>query len=132
MGFGINGNDFDKNLFVGKNFTASSTSKVNNTEPPINDNKVKGEYGDKLLEQVQPQFVTTSRISKTDAVELNEIFELAGIKNPKMPTVAQYQSVSNHVATITQAMDELTTTINADNLYNSTDFKVLNEIFGIT
>ena len=132
MGFGINGNDFDKNLFVGKNFTASSTSKVNNTEPPINDNKVKGEYGYKLLEQVQPQFVTTSRIPETDAVELNKMFELAGIKNSKMPTVAQYQSVSNHVATITQAMDELTTTTNVDNLYNSPDFKVLNEIFGIT
>ena len=131
----VNGNGSD-NLFVRKNVTPnvtpSDTTKVTKTDVPITDNKVVGEYGAKLLEQVQPRFVTTARIPETDAAELTEMFAMAGIKAPKMPTVAQYASISNHVADFTTGLDNLNTTNNVEDLYGSAEFATLDQLFGIS
>ena len=131
----VNGNGSD-NLFVRKNVTPnvtpSDTTKVTKTDVPITDNKVVGEYGEKLLEQVQPRFVTAARIPETDAAELTEMYAMAGIKAPKMPTVAQYASISNHVADFTTGLDNLNTTNNVKELYGSAEFAILDQLFGIS
>lgn len=106
---------------------ASETKEV--SQPvPVGQPQTK-EIGDKLLDQVMPTFVKTAQISKADAVELTEMFAMAGIKNPKMPTAAQYASVAGHVSTVSKGIDELTTTNNAERLFNSDGFKTLDEFF---
>ncbi len=133
MAFEINGNgNVNKNLFVTSGTKAQNTSGAEKVEVNITDNKHIGEYGDKLLEQVQPGFVQASRIPETDRAELSEMFAMAGIKNPKMPTVAQYASIANNVGGAVAALDELTTTQHTEQLFGSSEFNVLKDIFGIS
>ncbi len=132
MAFEISGNgNVNKNLFVTGNTKAQNTSGTEKVEVNITDNKHIGEFGDKLLEQVQPGFVQASRIPEADRAELSEMFAMVGIKNPKMPTVAQYTSIANHVGGAVTALDGLTTTTNAEQLFKSPEFSVLNDIFGV-
>lgn len=126
-----NGNSIGSNFFIRKDSNAGETQRTENVNVPMTDNKVVGEYGDKLLDQVQPRFIEAARISEADALDLRKMFEMAGVKNPKMPTVAQYASVSRHLATVTQAMDELITTNNVRDLYDSPEFNKLNDLFDI-
>ena len=133
MAFEINGNgNVNKNLFVTGNTKTQNTSGTEKVEVNIPDNKHIGEFGDKLLEQVQPGFVQASRIPETDRAELSEMFAMAGIKNPKMPTAVQYASIVNNVGGVVAALDELSTTTHAEQLYSSREFNVLNDIFGIS
>jgi len=126
-----NGNSIGSNFFIRKDSNAGETQRTENVNVPMTDNKVVGEYGDKLLDQVQPRFIEAARISEADALDLRKMFEMAGVKNLKMPTVAQYASVSRHLATVTQAMDELITTNNVRDLYDSPEFNKLNDLFDI-
>ena len=133
MAFEINGNgNVNKNLFVTGNTKTQNTSGTEKVEVNIPDNKHIGEFGDKLLEQVQPGFVQASRIPETDRAELSEMFAMAGIKNPKMPTAVQYASIANNLEGAVAALDELSTTTHAEQLYSSREFNVLNDIFGIS
>ncbi len=133
MAFEINGNgNVNKNLFVTGNTKTQNTSGTEKVEVNITDNKHIGEFGDKLLEQVQPGFVQASRIPETDRAELSELYAMAGIKNPKMPTAAQYASIANNVGGAVAALDELSTTTHTEQLFSSPEFNVLNDIFGIS
>ena len=125
-----NGN-VNNNVFVNGGIKPQNNVGKEKVEVNITDNKAKGEYGEKLLEQVQPRFVQAAKIPETDRAELTEMLAMAGIKNPKMPTVAQYASIAAQVGVATTALDEFTTTTNAETLFNSPDFGVLNNIFGI-
>ena len=120
MAFEINGNgNVNKNLFVTGNTKTQNSSGTEKVEVNITDNKHIGEFGDKLLEQVQPGFVP-------------ELYAMAGIKNPKMPTAAQYASITNNVGSAVAALDELSTTTHTEQLFSSREFNVLNNIFGIS
>ena len=133
MAFEISGNgNVNKNLFVTGNTKAQNTSGTEKVEVNITDNKHIGEFGDKLLEQVQPGFVQASRIPEADRAELSEMFAMAGIKNPKMPTVAQYASIANSARGVETALDKLSTTTHTEQLYSSREFTELNNIFGIS
>lgn len=130
MGIEFNGN-VNKDLFIGHGVQSKETNRIDKTDVKFIDNKHIGEFGDKLLEQVQPRFIQTAKIPETDAKELNEMFAMAGIKNPKMPTVAQYASISGHVGTAVKSLDEVTTTNNAEDLFKTRAFNALNGLFGI-
>lgn len=129
----INGDgNVNNNLFVSGGVKPHHIAGQEKVDVKIADNKHIGEFGEKLLEQVQPKFVQAAKIPETDRAELATMFAMAGIKNPKMPTIAQYRSVAAQVGTATTALDELTTTTNAENLFNSPDFGLLDNIFGIS
>ncbi len=125
------GNNVQGNPYIqGSTPNIKGKTEINNV--PVTDNKAIGEFGDKLLDQVQPRFVEAARIDAVDAKELTEMFAMAGIKNPKMPTVAQYASVSGHVAEATKGIDDLLTTNNTQALFDSPEFNTLNKLFGIS
>ncbi len=126
------GNNINGGFFVRRNETPKETPRIETVDVKATDNRPIGEYGDKLLEQVRPRFVTAARIPETDAAELTEMFAMAGITAPKMPTVAQYTSISNHVADFSRDFDDLETTNNAVALFESQDFATLDNIFGIS
>ena len=132
MAFEINGNGIvNKNLFVTDKKT-QNTSGTEKVEVNITDNKHIGEFGDKLLEQVQPGFVQASRIPETDRAELLELSAMAGLKNLKMPTADQYARIAYDVEGTVKALDELSTTTHTEQLYSSREFTALNNIFGIS
>ncbi len=133
MGIEFNGKgNVNNNVFVNGGIKPQNTVGKEKVEVNITDNKAIGEFGNKLLDQVQPRFIEAAKIPETDRAELAEMYALAGIKNPKMPTVAQYASIASQVGAATTALDELTTTTNAENLFNSPDFGLLDNIFGIS
>lgn len=128
----INGNgNVNNNLFVNNGLQPQHVKGNENIEVKIADNKAIGEFGDKLLNQVMPGFVRTSKIPETDRKDLTEMFAMAGVKNPKMPTAVQYASISNSVGTVETGLDKLNTTNHANDLFNSPQFGVLNDIFNI-
>ena len=128
----INGNgNVNNNLFVNNGLQPQHVKGNENIEVKIADNKAIGEFGDKLLNQVMPGFVRTSKIPETDRKDLTEMFAMAGVKNPKMPTAAQYASISNSVETVETGLDKLNTTNHARDLFNSPEFGALNDIFNI-
>ena len=130
MGFSINGNYGNGNV----NNHAVNTIKFKKDVPTENNvsfNKPVGEFGDKLLEQVQPTFVKTSKLSKPDEADLKEMFAMGGIKELKMPTLEQYSRISGDMNDFTLKFDELETTTHAEDLYESPEFRILNEFFGI-
>ncbi len=130
MGIEFNGN-VNNNIFVNSGIKPQTVSDKSKVEVNITDNRHLGEFGDKLLEQVQPRFVETAKISEKDSVQLQDMFELAGIKNPKMPTAAQYTSITNQVNDAIKSLDKLTTTTHTEDLFNSTEFSTLKDILGI-
>ena len=128
----INGNgNVNNNLFVNNGLQPQHVKGNENIEVKIADNKAIGEFGDKLLNQVMPGFVRTSKIPETDRKDLTEMFAMAGVKNPKMPTAAQYASISNSVGTVETGLDKLNTANHTADLFNSPEFGTLNNIFGI-
>lgn len=131
------GIEFDKSInsswFVGKPDGKAKAEEVKQNEitnVPVGQSDTK-ELGRDLLNPLQPRFVELARIPETDAAELNEMYNMAGIKNLRMPTVAQYASVAGHVATFEQGIDELTTTNNAQQLFDSPEFATLDKLFGL-
>ncbi len=133
MGIEFNGKgNVNNNLFINGGIKPQQTNGKEKVEVNITDNKAVGEFGNKLLDQVQPRFIQAAKIPETDRAELNEMFEMAGIKNAKMPTVAQYASIANQVGTATTALDELMTTTHTEDLFNSAEFGTLNDLFGIS
>ena len=131
MGIEFNGN-VNNNLFISGGTKPQQVNGKENVEVNITDNKAVGEFGNKLLDQVQPRFIQAAKIPEPDRAELNEMFTMAGIKNPKMPTVAQYASITNHVVTATKELDEVMTTTHTEDLFNSAEFGTLNDLFGIS
>ena len=133
MAFGFDINKVPLNGTQKTEIQKTAAKKAENVEAkPVTDNKVIGEYGDKLLEQIHPTFVRAAKISEADEAQLKEMYELAGIKNPKMPTVAQYMSIGEHVSVFSKNMDDLKTANNVRDLYSSPKFGVLNNIFDVT
>lgn len=128
--FGIN-KDYSNGIIQPSSQQVSAPKGKVQTENIVADNKVIGEFGNKLLEQVQPRFVQAAQIPAEDAADLKEMFAMAGIKNPKMPTVKQYASVAEHVGNVTQSIDDLATTNNVEILFQSDAFKALENLFGI-
>ena len=127
----VNGNENVNNRwFVRNDIKSSEVKKTNEIVTP--DSRAIGEYGDQLLEQVQATFVQAARIPEFDRLQLTEMFAMAGITKPKMPTVAQYASIANQVGNFTQDFDKLTTTNNAERLFGSKEFEALNNMFGIS
>ena len=131
MGIEFNGK-VNNNLFINGGIKPQQTNGKEKVEVNITDNKAVGEFGNKLLDQVQPRFIQAAKIPETDRAELNEMFEMAGIKNAKMPPVAQYARIANQVGTVTTALDELMTTTHTEDLFNSAEFGRLNDLFGIS
>lgn len=133
MGIEFNGKgNVNNNLFINGGIKPQQTNGKEKVEVNITDNKAVGEFGNKLLDQVQPRFIQAAKIPETDRAELNEMFTMAGIKNPKMPTVAQYASIAKQVVTATKELDDVTTTTHTEDLFNSAEFGTLNDLFGIS
>ena len=133
MGIEFNGKgNVNNNLFINGGIKPQQTNGKEKVEVNITDNKAVGEFGNKLLDQVQPRFIQAAKIPETDRAELNEMFAMAGIKNAKMPTVPQYKSIANQVDTATTALEELRTTTHTEDLFNSPEFGTLNDLFGIS
>lgn len=130
MAFEINRYGNVNNLFSADKTKPKNTSRTEKVN--ITDNKHIGEFGDKLLEQVQPGFVQASRIPETDRAELLELSAMAGFKNLKMPTADQYARIAYNVEGTVKALDELSTTTHTEQLYSSREFTELNNIFGIS
>lgn len=131
MGFGFDINKVSFDNAIRKGSTPAEGVKPNGDTALFgNDNKAIGEYGDKLLtNQYQPSFVQA--IPKADAAQLSELYSLAGIKKMKQPTLQQYESIQKGVNDFAVKYDTYVTTNNAERLYDSPGFKVLNDIFGI-
>lgn len=133
MGIEFNGKgNVNNNLFVNGGIKPQQTAGKEKVEVNITDNKAIGEFGNKLLDQVQPRFVQAAKIPETDKTELTEMFEMAGIKNAKMPTVAQYANIINHVVIATTGLDNLWTITHTEDLFKSPEFGTLNNLFGIS
>lgn len=130
FGFDVNKVSVSNSKKVDAQPTVAKRAEI--AETPVIDNKVKGEFGDKLLEQVQPRFIQAAQIPAEDAVELSEMYAMAGIKNPKMPTAKQYASVAEHTNEVSEFIDKLTITNNAERLFESDAFKALDNLFGIS
>lgn len=130
FGFNIN-NDYSKGAIQPSTPQVTTPRVANQTDNVAFDNKVIGEFGDKLLEQVQPRFVQAAQIPAEDAADLKEMFAMAGMKNPVMPTVKQYASVAGHVDKATESIDKLAITNNAERLFDSEGFKAFNKLFDI-
>ena len=132
MAFGING-DYEKKPKIGQGFGINNVNHTQQTESkPAVDNKAIGEYGDKLLNQVQPQFVTTARLPEADAVQLQKMYEMAGVPARYMPTQAVYNRVGENTVTIANQIDEIGTQSNAEAFFNSKTFAVLDDIFNLS
>ena len=132
MTFGING-DYGKNPKIGQGFGINNVNHTQQTESkPAVDNKAIGEYGDKLLNQVQPQFVTTARLPEADAVQLQEMFTMAGVPTRFMPTQIVYDRVGESTTAIAQQIDDVGTKGNAETFFNSDTFKALDDIFNLS
>ena len=128
----INGNgNVNNNVFINGGLKTQNNTGTEKIDINIADNKAFGEFGNKLLDQVQPTFIQTAKLPEEDRSEISEMFTIAGINKAKMPTAAQYASISNQVNNFVTNFDELTTTNNAENLFNSKEFKTLNSFFGI-
>ena len=127
----ING-DYGKNPKIGQGFGINNVNHTQQTESkPAVDNKPKGEYGNKLLDQVQPQFVTIARLLEADAVQLREMYKAAGVPERFMPTQAVYNRVSENTNSIAKQIDDIGTKANVEHLYTTETFQKLNNLFGI-
>lgn len=131
MAFGFDINKVPTGSSPKVDIQPTGTQRAEKTEVPVTDNKVIGEYGDKLLEQVQPTFVQAAKISKTDAAELNEMFAMAGIKKPIMPTVVQYDRIANCDKASEEKIDNLTASNSIHDLFESEGFGKFNKLFNI-
>lgn len=72
-----------------------------------------------------------SKIAKEDAVQLAQMYEMAGIKAP-LPTKQVYSRVAASVNQFSSTLDEVETEGHAQDLFNSQSFAKLNNIFGIS
>lgn len=133
MSFGINGKDNVNNFFIQKGIVPNKVGgdkTVNGEGTPI-DNKAIGEYGDKLLNQVQPSFIQAAKIPEADAVDLQEMFAMAGVPMKNMPTKAQYERIASNTAVVAQQIEDIGAKSNAEVLFDSPEFSKLNELFDI-
>ena len=135
---GINGK-FNKslNFFTQNELTkGEEATEVKKEDVPVGKQGETKEVGDELLD---PRYFAnalgfvrqTSALPKADAAELSEMYQRAGIKAP-LPTAAQYASVANITTSFQRGIDTLSTTNNAERLFDSEEFKELNKQFGIS
>ena len=127
--------DYGKNSKIEQRFGINNNNNINQAQKtgstPVIDNKAKGEYNYKLLDQVQPQFVTTARLLEADAVQLREMYKAAGVPERFMPTQAVYNRVSESTTAVAKQIDEVGTKANVEHLYTTETFQKLNNLFGI-
>ncbi len=132
MSFGIN-SEYGKNPKIGQGFGIGNINQTQKTEAAqVVDNKAIGEYGDKLLNQVQPQFVTAAKLPEADAVQLQEMFKMAGVSARYMPTQVVYDRVGKNTTAIAQQIDDVGTRGNAEAFLSSDTFKALDDIFNLS
>ena len=89
------------------------------------------ELGAKLLDQpyAKINFVSTqASVTKQDADDLSQLFAMAGIKT-QMPTKAVYERIGASVGQVSKAITDLETEDHIEQLFNSPEFKVLDNIF---
>ena len=129
--FGING-DYGKKSQIGLGFGTDKVNQTQKTESTsVIDNKAKGEYRDKLLNQVQPQFVRNTKIDKADAEQLQEMFAMVNVPTKYIPTKASYDRIAENTVAVAKQFDEIGTKANVEHLYTTETFQKLNNLFGI-
>ena len=133
---GINGK-FNKNLnfFTQKELTKKEEAKeIKENVPVVNQAETK-EVGDDLLD---PRLFTNALgfvrqakpLNAEDATDLNKMFALAGVS--AKPTQEEYNRVKNEMAVLSAGIDKIKTQNNAERLFASNDFELLNKQFGIS
>ena len=90
------------------------------------------ELGEKLLEQpyAKINFVSSQGVvSKEDASDLQELFEMAGISKNRVPSKAVYERIGKAVGEVSKVITDIETENHAEALFNSKEFKTLDDIF---
>lgn len=136
----INGND-GMNFYFGLNSLnvnqTDKPAKTDATEKPASAKETApadfdfGVGSKQRAEQIKGMEVEgVTKIPQEDQQELNNLAQIAGIKNISV-TQPVYNRISNSVQQVGTVMGEIETENNAEQLYRSQEFGVLNALFGI-
>ena len=90
------------------------------------------ELGEKLLEQpyAKVNFVSSQGVvAKEDAADLEQLFAMAGVSKNRMPSKTVYERIGGAVAQVSKAMTDIETENRVEALFNSPEFKTLDNIF---
>lgn len=90
------------------------------------------ELGEKLLEQpyAKVNFVSSQGIvPKEDAVDLEQLFAMAGLGKNRMPSKTVYERIGASVTQVSKVMTDIETEDNIAALFNSPEFSTLDNIF---
>ncbi len=90
------------------------------------------ELGEKLLEQpyAKVNFVSSQGVvAKEDAADLEQLFAMAGVSKNRMPSKTVYERIGGAVAQVSKAMTDIETENHVEALFNSPEFKTLDNIF---
>lgn len=132
---GINGKFQNLNFFTAKELTKKEETKEVKKDVPVGKQAETKEVGDDLLD---PRLFTNALgfvrqakpVDKEDATDLNKMFALAGIT--AKPTQEEYNRVKTEMAVLSNRIDTIGTTNNAERLFASNKFEALNKQFGIS
>lgn len=136
----VNGNDGNtpdlKNLQAYyEAIKAKATSKTGKTDKIEGNNQVPTNTFDfGIGSKTQAQQIAglevegLSKIPEEDVVQLTELYKMAGIKSP-IPTKQVYERIGTSVTQVGDMMTRIETENNATELFNSSEFKVLDDIF---
>ena len=90
------------------------------------------ELGEELLEQpyAKVNFVSSQGVvAKEDAADLEQLFAMAGVSKNRMPSKTVYERIGGAVAQVSKAMTDIETENHVEALFNSPEFKTLDNIF---
>lgn len=90
------------------------------------------ELGEKLLEQpyAKVNFVSSQGVvAKEDAADLEQLFAMAGLGKTRMPSKTVYERIGGSVAQVSKVMNDIETEDHIEALFNSPEFKTLDNIF---
>ncbi len=134
----INGNNGMNNVYFGLNsLNVNKTDRTVETEQTTSASETKSteftfNVGSKQqADQIRGLEVEGAvRLAKADMEDLGQLAQIAGIRNISV-TQPVYNRISDSVAGFTNVMDNITTTDNAEALFASPEFAVLNNLFGV-
>ena len=126
--FGLNSLNVNK---TGKSAKTDATEKSASAKETASADFDFGVGSKQRAEQIKGMEVEgVTKIPQEDQQELNSLAQIAGIKNISV-TQPVYNRISNSVQQVGTVMGEIETENNAEQLYKSQEFAVLNTLFGI-
>lgn len=134
----IDGNDSMKNVYFGRNTLnvekTDKTGKTEQTARAAETTQAEFNFGigsKQQSDQIRGMEVEgVTKLPQEDMQELNSLAQIAGLKNISV-TQPVYNRISESVSQVGAVMEEIETENNAQQLFASQEFAVLNALFGI-